>query len=132
MYMPRLIRPTEDFGPRLIQLRKARGWTQSQLAQKIDSSIRAIFYYEREGRYPPAPVIAQLADAFDVSIDTLMGRSEAPKQKDPKTLDLLNDPEDRKLWKKFQQLKSLSKRDKQTIFRMLNTMITAKGYSPES
>jgi transcriptional regulator with XRE-family HTH domain len=58
--MPRTVRLTEDFGPRLRRLRKEPGWTQAELAEKIDSTVRAIFYYEREGRFPAVPVLADL------------------------------------------------------------------------
>lgn len=39
--------------------------------------------------------------------------------------DLLNDPEDRRLWRRLQQLKALPERDKRAILRMLDTMAGA-------
>jgi hypothetical protein len=40
------------------------------------------------------------------------------KRDDP---DLLNDPEDRRLWKRMQQIKQLSERDRRAIFLMVDS-----------
>ena len=123
-FMTRHALDTEDFGPRLIRLRKKHGWTQAELAEKINRTVRAIFYYEREGRYPPAPVVADLAELFHVSIEYLLGREH--KSVDSNAPDLLNSPNDKKLWKRFLQLKKLSERDQAAVFRTINAMASAK------
>ena len=65
--------PATEFAKRLIAVRKARGLTQVQLAELTRSTQRNISYYETGAGYPPAPVIAELADALDVSADQLLG-----------------------------------------------------------
>ena len=41
--------------------------------------------------------------------------------------DLLNNPDDRRLWKRLQQIKSLPERDQRAILRMLDNTITANA-----
>lgn len=122
--MTRTARLTTDLGPRLRKLRLERGWTLAQLAEKIDSTVRAIFYYEQEGRFPPAPALAKLAEAFDVSMEYLMS-GEEPKHRrnDDHGPNLLESAEDRRIWKRFTQLRNLSERDKAAVFRMLDGLV---------
>ena len=44
---------TEGFGPRLGQLRQARGLTQEELCTLVGLSNRMIAYYERDDAEPP-------------------------------------------------------------------------------
>ena len=126
--MPRQIHRTTDFGPRLRNLRQERGWTQVELAERAVVTPRAINHYETSGQFPPAPVVMQLAEAFDISMDAMMGRTELKKPKPSKDdPNLLKDADDRRLWKKFRQLKELGDRDQQTVLRTLAAIIQAKG-----
>ena len=61
------------FAERLVRLRKARELTQIQLAELIDSNQRTLSHYETGRGYPPAPTIAALAKALEVSADELLG-----------------------------------------------------------
>ena len=101
--MPRHVYLTDDFGPRLKKLRLEQGWTQGQLAQEAHCSLRAILYYEKEGKFPPVPTLVELANAFDISIETLIGKDELLSKKTVHSPNLFDDIEDRKLWKKFQK-----------------------------
>ncbi len=126
--MPRKKRITSDFGPRLRRLRTERGWTQDDLAQRIKGTQRAINYYETDGKFPPAPVVADLAAALGVSMEALMGRDDIPEPgHNTVGLNLLDDPNDRKLWKKFRVLRDFSERDKSSVFRMISMISDAKG-----
>lgn len=62
-----------EFGKRLIELRKARGMTQYDLADAIGTTQRTISYYENEGGHPQAPVMVHLAQALNVSTNELLG-----------------------------------------------------------
>ena len=119
--MPRTVRATADFGPRLRSLRQARGWTLADLAQRIGGTVRAVFYYEQEGRYPPAPVVAKLAETLGVSMEFLMhGEGDTPTRSAADAgPDLLNDAEDRRLWRRFKMLKDLSERHQAVVFKMI-------------
>jgi len=70
----------EGFGKRLAQTRKAKGFTQIELGEKVGVSNRVIAYYERETQYPPSHLIGPLAQALKVSADELLGL-KPPKSK---------------------------------------------------
>lgn len=84
-------------------------------------------YYENDGKYPPAPILVAMAGAFSVTIETLMSPDE-PKSKTttPDGPNLLN-ADDRRLWKRLQQLKTIPERDQRAILRMLDAMATKAG-----
>ncbi len=114
--------PATEFAKRLIAVRKARGLTQVQLAELTRSTQRNISYYETGAGYPPAPVIAELADALDVSADQLLGvrsgKMPAAKQEQ-------EDPQLRRLWKKFQQVARLPDKDQRAVIRLINSLARA-------
>ena len=113
-----------DFGKRLAELRRQRGLTQVQLAEAIESTQRVISYYENHAGYPPAPVVAQLAQALEVSADELLGLRSSRRVKVARPTD---DPEVRRMWKKFQQLLTLPEKDQRAVMRLVNSLVGAKG-----
>ena len=126
--MPRRPRNTDDFGPRLRRIRLEHGWTMAELAKRADTTERAILYYELEGKYPPALALADLAAVFSVSIEALLGRDDIPTPKHrAQGLNLLEDAEDRRLWKKFRQIRALSERDQAHLFKTLTMLIESKS-----
>ena len=65
-----------DFKDRLQELRKAQGWTQDELAQKMKISRSTIGMYEQGTRKPDFEILDDLADLFDVSFDYMLGKSD--------------------------------------------------------
>lgn len=63
---------------RIRELRKARGWQQTDLAQKIAVSRQAVGHYETGERAPDLDTIDQLCTIFGVTADYLLGRSDVP------------------------------------------------------
>ena len=61
-------------GQILFEKRKARGWTQNKLAEKIDSYQGTIASWEKGDTYPNALFLSSLADVFECTIDELCGR----------------------------------------------------------
>jgi transcriptional regulator with XRE-family HTH domain len=120
--MPKKIRPASAFGERLTALRKARGLTQVQLAEKIGSTQRAVSRYETVADRAPAPVLARLAQALAVSTDELLGVKRIRE-----TAGLTSDPEARRLWKKFQQVMALPEKDRRAVIRFVNSLVTAEA-----
>jgi len=115
--MPTQKEPGSVFGARLIALRKAHNLTQTQLAEAIGSSQRAISYYEASGGNPDLDIIAKLAKALGVTTDDLLGTKPPPKIDSPTA-----NPEARRYWRRFQQLMVLPEKDQRAVFRMLDTM----------
>lgn len=123
--MPKKVPANSPFGRRLTEIRQQRGLTQGQLAELIDSSQRVISYYETVADSAPGPIIAQLAKALEVSADDLLGLKPTRKTKTvPK-----EDPETRRLWKKFQQVRSLPEKDQRAVIRLINSLVTARKAS---
>lgn len=120
--MPRKSRQGSDFGRRLAALRKERGLTQIELAEAIGSNQRLLSYYENVADHPPAAVIAALAKALKVSADELLGLK--PLRLDRRSQE---DPEARRLWKKFQQVMALPEKDRRAVIRLVNSLVETKG-----
>lgn len=59
-------------GPRIAALRKARGFSQAELAQKLKISSSAVGMYEQGRREPSADMLVALAELFGVSTDYLL------------------------------------------------------------
>jgi transcriptional regulator with XRE-family HTH domain len=119
--MPRAKTPPTEFGARLVALRKARNMTQIDLALAINSTQRAISYYEAEGGNPDLPVIVQLAHALGVSTDELLGAKPMPEP----TPAPAADPEERRFWRRFQQVMHLPEKDQRAVFRTIDSMARA-------
>lgn len=62
-----------DLGSLLKRLRESKGYTQSQLAQKINKSKSTISRYENNIKIPSADTMIQLAVLYHVSLDYLAG-----------------------------------------------------------
>jgi len=57
------------------ELRKKKGLRQEQLAEAMGVSAASVSKWETNQSYPELTVLAELADFFEVSIDTLIGHS---------------------------------------------------------
>lgn len=65
-----------DFGELLRQLRKEKGYSQEQLAQKINKSKSLISKYENNQKLPTLETLIDLSVLFDVSLDFLAGKEK--------------------------------------------------------
>ena len=119
--MPRKVQPGSKFGERLADLRADRGITQRQLAEMIGSSQRAISAYETVAEYPPTAVVVEIARALKVSADELLGL------RTPKATKAKQDPETRRLWKKFQQIMQLPEKDQRAVIRLVNSLVAGRA-----
>lgn len=121
--MPRKTQPGSEFGERLTRLRTERGLTQTQLAEMIGSTQRAISSYETVLQFAPTAVVIKLAKALGVSSDELLGLG-SPRRKPPRPKE---DPEVRRLWKNFQKVLSLPERDRRAVVRLVNSLVDSKA-----
>ena len=67
-----------SFSETLIRERKARGLSQEDLAAKIQVSRQAVSKWETSEAMPDLNKVLSLADALDISLDTLCGRETTP------------------------------------------------------
>lgn len=65
-------------GDRLRELRLSRGLSQDQLAELASLNRVTVAKYEAGRVEPGAHALGRLADALDVSVDDLLGRSADP------------------------------------------------------
>ena len=109
---------------RIKQLRKAKGMSQVELANKVHASNQAISAYESGTREPKEPMWQKLADFFSVSVDYLKGTDDKTVIKKISSEDLLQELINRKvlepikvgLYKEFELKRKYKNRDKAINF----------------
>ena len=69
-----------DFGTRLKDLRKSRGWSQKTLGDKLGMHKNVISYYELGRRLPDVEALVSMAHLFHVSVDYLLGEDSSLMQ----------------------------------------------------
>lgn len=62
----------EIFAENLSALRKKKGWTQLELADKLNYSDKAVSKWERGESLPDVVILKQIADLFEVSVDYML------------------------------------------------------------
>jgi transcriptional regulator with XRE-family HTH domain len=70
------------FSTRLIELRKERGLTQSELAKAINKTRSTLSGYETEGKEPDYGLLCTFAEYFGVTLDYLLGRENVKTHTD--------------------------------------------------
>ena len=71
-----------SIGKTIAELRKAKGWTQIELAEKLNVSDKAVSKWEKDNGSPSIEFFPILAELFEVSIDYLMTGKKEGKQKE--------------------------------------------------
>ena len=71
---------TIELANRLAELRKQKGLSQEELADKLQVSRQAISKWERGEASPDTDNLIELAKIYDVSLDELVGLSTSPKE----------------------------------------------------
>lgn len=99
-----------SIGERIVQLRKAKNWSQDDVAQHIEASRVMIGKYERGENMPSVEVIVKLARAFEVSVDYLLGEG-------------LNAAFDKEMLKRLDEVEQLPEGEKQRIFQYIDLVI---------
>ena len=59
----------------IVSNRKKRGFTQEELAEKLDVSSAAVSKWERGISTPELSMVCKMADCFEISVDELLGRT---------------------------------------------------------
>ncbi len=63
----------------IVNLRKEIGFTQSELAEKLNYSDKSISKWERAEAVPDVVVLKEIADLFGVSLDYMVEAQHSPK-----------------------------------------------------
>ena len=107
----------ETFGARLRRLRKARGFTQIELAAATETSQRMITHYERHDGEPGGPVVLRLAEALGTSPEELLGIRATRRTKNAES------PESLRLWRKLRQVEALSPTERRDVLRYIEALV---------
>lgn len=106
-------------GQRLTSVRKARGLTQIDMAQKLGISQALVSKYERGDLLLHGELIASFAKTLDVSADDILGIERKRKAR----LEPQSPAVDRSLARRFVQLQGLPRRDRDALLRTLDAFL---------
>jgi len=106
---------SNTLGNRIIELRKAKNWSQTHLADQVGVSYAQIGRYETKGAQPPAEVVKKIADALDSTVDFLLNGNNEDKAKAS-----LNDAE---VIRYFKEVDNLPADDKSALLRVISGFI---------
>lgn len=70
-------------GKRLREVRKKRGLTLQEIADKLGVARSTYAGYESDYRQPPLEILVQIADILKTSTDYLLGLTDNPYPKEP-------------------------------------------------
>jgi transcriptional regulator with XRE-family HTH domain len=71
------------FGQALMKLRKRKGLTQGQLAERMGTSIRMVSYFERQMKNPEVATLEKLAQALGVQPGELLKAEKGGAAEEP-------------------------------------------------
>lgn len=112
-------RPAEKeaplFGQRLAAVRRNKGLTQRQLADKIQIKRELIDYYERRSPNPALDFIERAAAALEVSVAELLGSEPNSSRAKPGPASQLQ--------RKFEQVKLLPREKQKFVLQFLDTVL---------
>ena len=70
-----------NLGETISKLRKQKNMTQSELAQKLNVTDKAVSKWERNVSCPDVYTITKIAEIFNVSVDELMSAQKSSQKK---------------------------------------------------
>lgn len=100
------------FGKKVAILRKEKGWSQTELATKISTSVSVISRYERDEMIPSIEAAKKLANLLDSTIGYLLGET-----------DEANMFKDQDMLKRLNAIKNFGEKEKEQIFFTIDAMI---------
>lgn len=112
-----------SLGRTLTNLRKLKGWTQAQLAERLSLTQPIIARWET-GRATPNDVnLGRLAEALGVTKESILAGQQDPYGPQPQNLD------DAELLELFSQAHRLEGRDREALKAVLEAMLTRSRVS---
>lgn len=99
-----------NIGDKITELRKKKGWSQSDLAKAIEASRDIIGKYERNENSPSIEMALKIAKAFDVPVDYLLGEG-THAQYDKETV------------KRIEAIEDLDPNTKTVVFNVIDTYL---------
>ena len=113
----------ETVGERLARLRKERGFTQNELADKIGVIQTIVSAIEKNALKLSADMAVRFALALEISADELLMPSKKKTSANAKK-------SSRKIMRRLESIESLPSHHQQTVLKTIDTML--KGLKPAS
>ena len=107
----------ETVGGRIARLRREKGMTQIELAERLRVSQPVISDYENDVIRLPADTVAQIAEVLGASADELLGL-KAP------TAHATGSIKNRRLYRRMQEIEKLPRRDQEALLRTIEAFIS--------
>lgn len=96
---------THYTGNKITELRKAKGWTQKDIAEKLNVSISAVSKWERGLNYPDLSLMEPLAEILGITVSELLGVENEPTEQIIKNITEISvsekDASEKRFWKKL-------------------------------
>ncbi len=112
--LPPLDMGSESIGERLARLRKERGFTQVELAERIGIIQALVSDYERDKLRLNAEMLARYAHALDVSADEILGLKRSVAQAGKPSAKIL---------RRFSRIESLPLAQQKTVLRSIDMLL---------
>lgn len=106
----------DSIGARIAALRKERGLTQKELAERLAITQPVVSDYEHDVIRLPADVVVAIAKTLDVSTDALLGLKPEPRS--------AAGVRNRRLSRRLQAIEALPKRDQEALLRTIDAFIS--------
>lgn len=107
------------FTSKLKKLRHDRGWSQGQLAKKLNVNTQNISKYERGVITPPTDMMVKIASIYDVSLDYLLRNESNTAASKIKNQTLL---------RKIEEIDNLSEDDQRVLTILLDAFIKKRKF----
>jgi transcriptional regulator with XRE-family HTH domain len=109
-----------NIGSKIIELRKAKSWSQEDLSKEVGSSRVMIGKYERNDNAPSIEVLLKMAKAFDVTVDYIIGEGQLSNY-------------DKDVLKRIEDIEQLDDETRSKLFFLIDNVIqnfkTKKAFS---
>ncbi len=101
-----------NIGLKITELRKRKGWSQTEPSKKLNTSVSVISRYERDEMTPSIEAAKKLADLLNSTVGYLLGETEESN--------IFKDPD---MLRRFNDIKSFAENEKEQILFTLDAMI---------
>lgn len=109
------------FGQRLAAARRSRGWSQTKMAEKLQTTQKVIDYYERRAVNPSLAFIQRAAEVLQVPVADLVGGESRTIRGRPGPTP--------QLALRLEQIRQLPRKQQEFVIRLLDTVLEQAGRS---
>lgn len=99
-----------NIGDKIASLRKAKNWSQSDLAKAIEASRDIVGKYERNENSPSVEMAVKIANVFEIPIDFLLGEGK-------------HSTYDKDTVRRLEDIESLDNSTKTILFNIIDTYL---------